>query len=277
MVVARVLELGANPEEVLAGSQLEGGAHGDGHPLVAARRARPFVACRVARPGVGGVDRDPRPHRPRLEHGHRDRVGLGDLDVDRGRRVVVRVAAVTAVDEPPEARDRHAVAGRDAVGAGRGVDLDVEVLVVQRGGRGAHRPGRTDPFVAFDRARCRPTERGDRARIEEQAATRRPVRLDPQRVARVAEAQHLFAQIAEVGERLAGRREVQADVPDAVVGPLDRRLGDVVARELDAAHEVEHPTDLAADDDVGEGQPAPFGEHLRGKLAPVVGDDVRGP
>ena len=84
MVVARVLELGVHAQESLTRPQLEGGAHRDRDPLVAARAARAFVALRALRQGVGGVDRDPGPHRARFDHLDRDGVRFGDLDVGRG-------------------------------------------------------------------------------------------------------------------------------------------------------------------------------------------------
>ena len=111
--------------------------HVDADGLVAAACARPLVADRVRRPPVGGGRRRrgpaPGPTRRRVT---RTASGRSTTVSTVGRRVVVGVAAVAAVDErlSPATRDAVGLDGERAVG---GVDLDPQVLVGERRGPSA--------------------------------------------------------------------------------------------------------------------------------------------
>src|SRR4029079_1750797 len=96
--------------------------------FVTARAARAGVAVCIRRPRVVGIDLYPCSHRSVFERGDSHGVGSVDHTVDRGRRVVVGVAAITVVDEPAQAGDAQFL-GDDGVGAGRRVDLHLEVTV----------------------------------------------------------------------------------------------------------------------------------------------------
>ena len=78
-----------------------------------------------------------------------------------------------------------------------------------------------------------------------------------------AELEQLLAQLGEVAARVAGPGLVQHDLVRRRrrVGDLVRR--DVAARELGAAHQVEHPAHLLA------------GDHRREGLAADLADDLR--
>ena len=136
VVAAAVVELGVDPQEPLAGAQLERGADLDELGLVA-----PAGCTSARRPRRGGAARTSRRRASRARTGP----ALGRLDAHRrravddrvvvGRRVVVRVAAVAAVDQPVAAGHDDAVAGGDRERAVVGVDRDAQVLVLQRARR----------------------------------------------------------------------------------------------------------------------------------------------
>ena len=119
----------------------------------------------VRRPSVRRVDAHAGAHGAGLERGDVDALGMVDEQILGGRGVVVGVAAVAAVDESSEAAHREAVGRRDCVRA-VAVDLDVEMLVVER-----RRP--------CCNGRRRPVPGGDRVAAPAEARARRRRRRSP--------------------------------------------------------------------------------------------------
>ena len=152
-VVARaVVEVDAHAHEPLAGAQLQRGPHLDWRGLGAALAARVLVADRVRRPAVVSPDEELGAHRSGLEHFDGHHLGCVDDRVVRRRAVVVRVAAVAALDVAVGAVDADAV-GLDGERAVGGVDLDAHQPVVE------HPLARRDPHE-FRRRRRRRDRRG---------------------------------------------------------------------------------------------------------------------
>ena len=167
VVAHAVVELDVHAEEPLAGAQLEGGTHVDGD---ASRRCGAVhdrsspIACAGQR-YVGGRRRTRARTGP--DSSTVDAHRLGPVDDEcrlGGRRVVVGVAAVAAVDERSRPATRDAVGrsiGERAVG---GVDLDLEVLVRER--RAPRRATAVRGPVALDRAVRRASRSRGRAGVE---------------------------------------------------------------------------------------------------------------
>ncbi len=241
VVAARVVEIGVHAEESLPAAELERRVHRDGHGLVGSSRARALVSDRVRRPPVRSVDAHPRPHGAGLERGDLDRLGPLDDDVLGGRRVVVRVAAVAAVDEPPQPADSEAVARLDGVRLA--VDPHREVLVLQRRRPGGHT--RAGPVTLHGRVRA-PAEAGDGVGGEDHVARGWHQHPEPERRALVAQAQQLVAQLLEIGGGLAAVDAVKLQLDGPVPGTLEVVAADARPRELGAAHHLEHPPHLLA-------------------------------
>jgi hypothetical protein len=112
-----VVEHGLDAYEVLAGAQLDDGAHRDVGAL----------------PPVAGVDREAPAQRAPFEHRHHDLVRAVDLPVGIRRAPVVGVAHVAAVDQPAESGD---VADRErpVVGDAHRDDAVVEQALVDGDG-----------------------------------------------------------------------------------------------------------------------------------------------
>ena len=132
MILRRVVDVVHDSQEALAGTKLERRADRSDNGVVGARRTRALVSDRRARPREQAVDLHLRPNRPALDCRHANRIGPVDDAVVVGRRVVVRVAAVAAVDEATETGATHSVSRLDRERAVRRVDLDTEMLVRQR-------------------------------------------------------------------------------------------------------------------------------------------------
>ena len=171
-----------------------------------------------------------------------------DDPVFGGRRVVVGVAAVAAVDVPVGTLDAQAV-DRDRQRAVVGVDVDLHVLVGERASLGPDR-GR-GPVALLDPVRA-PAEAGHGVGGEDDLADRRLPLPDADGRARLTEREQLFARGFEVDGRVAGTGVVQGELDGAVgeVAPLD--AGDLGARELGAAHHLDDPADLGPGDRGGQ-------------------------
>ena len=122
VVAAAVVELDPDPHETLVRMELERRAHLDECGLLAAADAPALVADGVGRPPVDGDDDEAGAHRARLDRAHAYPLGPLDEEVVVGRRVVVGVAAVAAVDEAVGAGHLDAVLGRDGERAVLGID-----------------------------------------------------------------------------------------------------------------------------------------------------------
>ena len=151
VVAHAVVELGAHTHEALAGAQLEGRAHVDGDASRRCARVHERSSPTACAGHVYvGVDDDAGAHRPGSSVVDRDRLGSVDDAVAVGRRVVVGVAAVAAVDEPAEPGDVDAVGVVIVNVPSAGSTVDAEVLVGEhRAPLGAHRGRRA---VALDGA-----------------------------------------------------------------------------------------------------------------------------
>ena len=160
VVTAAVVQLRADPEERLAGAQLEGRDHLRQHLLVAAAGAHPLVADGMVRPPVPREHPELGAHRTVLVERDRHRFGAVDDEVGRGRRVVVGVTAVAALDEPTEPGRDDSGRGGDRVGARRRIDVH---LAGARSPSSARRregpwpgPRRRRPGTCATRSRARP-------------------------------------------------------------------------------------------------------------------------
>ena len=99
VVAARVVDHDPQPQERLPGPQLGMQDGGHGGPLAGAAGPGRVEADR---PPVGPAHGQLPPDRPAGDRDHLHPLGLGDHQVALGRRVVVQVAGVAPVDQPPD-------------------------------------------------------------------------------------------------------------------------------------------------------------------------------
>ena len=139
---------------------------------------------------------------------------------------------------------------------------------------GAHR--RCAGPVAVDRrGTCASRSRAPRPAANTTSRHGRATLADRDGLARLRRARaELVARRLEVDGRLARRGVVQRELDDAVVASRGRSTRAIAgARELGAAHHLEHPADLLPDDDGGEPSPARRPHDLRRARGAVVERD----
>ena len=250
-----------HPDHGLVGPELDGGHHLDG---VAADPRLGGVVDPVG-PGVGGGDGGHGPRTgPRSSTAHRHRVGRIHLRILLGRRVVVGVAVVAVVDQPPV--PGHAVEGEGAVGR---VDGHGDQSVGQGDRRGAPVPS-TSPtssrtgwarVAALKRDQPKPGTASWRARIRRTGGWSSVSRTSVCGSGREPGVQLTFDLLDRHPVPRLGADD-QGDVEAGLVHG-QRDVGDVgVVADAGPLEEPQHVEDGAAVQGEGAGQAGPLRHHL---------------